>query len=71
MLAASTGQERARLARRVRLEGWRLVLMTTSILAMTALVFAAFLAGPPALLLALRILAVTSVLGVLVVSTRL
>ncbi|MGH7527933.1 MAG: hypothetical protein ACREMX_14660, partial [Gemmatimonadales bacterium] len=64
-------QERVRQARRVRLEGWRLVLMTTSLLAMTGLVFAAFLAAPPALLLALRILAVTSVFGVLVVSLRL
>jgi hypothetical protein len=52
-------------------EGWRLALMTTSILVMTGLVFAALLGAPPVLVLGLRALAIVSVLGVVLLSTRL
>jgi hypothetical protein len=48
-----------------------LVLMTTSIVVMTGLVFAVLLGAPPALVVALRILAVLGVLGVVVLSMRL
>jgi hypothetical protein len=62
---------RAEQAQRLVIEGWRLVLMTTSIVVMTGLVFAALLGAPPALVLALRVLAVLGVLGVVVLSMRL
>jgi hypothetical protein len=58
-------------ARRLAVEGWRLALMTTSILVMTGLVFAALLGAPPVLVLGLRALAIVSVLGVVLLSTRL
>jgi fatty acid desaturase len=57
--------------RRLRLEGWRLVLMTVSLVAMTGLVFAVFLQLPAVLLLALRIVALAAVLGVVLLSLRL
>jgi hypothetical protein len=53
------------------LEGWRLALMAASLLAMTGMVFAVFLEGSPALLSALRLLALLTVLGVLLLSLRL
>lgn len=52
--------------RRLRREGWRLVWMAVSLIAMTALVFAAVLGAPPTAILALRAtacVAVASVLG--------
>jgi hypothetical protein len=56
---------------RVRREGWRLVMMTASLIVMTGLVFGALLGAPPALLLALRLLAIGSVLGLVLLSLRL
>jgi fatty acid desaturase len=52
--------------RRIRLEGWRLVLMVASLVLMTGLVFSAFLGVPAPVLLLLRVLAILSVLAVVV-----
>jgi hypothetical protein len=57
--------------RRVRLEGWRLLLMAGSLLAMTGLVFAALLRAPAPVLLVLRVMAILAVLGVVVLGLRL
>lgn len=65
------GPERAEQARRWQLAGWQLLLMVVSLLAMTGVVFAVFLEWPPALLSALRLLALVAVLGVLLLSLRL
>jgi hypothetical protein len=62
-------QEQVR--RRIRLEGWRVVLMTVSLLAMSGVVVTVFWPGPQALLDVLRILALLAVGGVLVLSLRL
>lgn len=62
---------RAEQARRLVDEGWRLVLMTSSIVVMTGLVFAALLGAPPALVVALRFLAVLGVFLVVVLTMRL
>jgi hypothetical protein len=62
---------RAGQARRLAVEGWRLALMTLSIVVMTALVFGVLLGAPPALVVALRASAILSVLGVVVLSLRL
>jgi hypothetical protein len=59
-----------RLARRWRLEGWRLACMAASLVVMTALVFAGVMGAPRGLLLALRFLAVAGVLAVVVLSLR-
>jgi hypothetical protein len=64
-------RERGKASRRIRLEGWRLVLMTVSVLAMTGVVVTVFWPGPPVLLEALRLLALVGVLGVLLLSLRL
>jgi hypothetical protein len=56
---------RALLDRRLRREGWRLACMGTSVLAMTALVFAALLNAPAEAILALRLVALASVGAVL------
>jgi hypothetical protein len=55
-------------SRRIRLEGWRLVLMTVSLLAMSGVVVTVFWPGPAALLDALRLLALSAVAGLLVLS---
>jgi sterol desaturase/sphingolipid hydroxylase (fatty acid hydroxylase superfamily) len=71
-LAASAEPEmRAQVERTLRLEGWRLVLMVVSILAMSGIVFTVFLPGPAALLDVLRVVAVLAVMGVLLLSVRL
>jgi hypothetical protein len=62
---------RANQGRRLAVEGWRLALMAISILVMTALVFGVLLGAPPALTVALRALAILTVLGVVVLSLRL
>lgn len=62
--------ERTALARRRRVEGWRLTLMVASILAMTGLVFAALQGAPAVLILLLRVLAVASVVAVLLLGLR-
>lgn len=65
-----SGPELTTLARRWRIEAWRLVLMVVAIVAMTGVVFAAVLEGPPTLILLLRVLAVASVVGVLLLGFR-
>jgi hypothetical protein len=62
---------RAEQVRRLAVEGWRLVLMTISIVVMTGVVFGVLLEAPPVLVVALRTLAILSVLGVVVLSMRL
>jgi hypothetical protein len=69
----ATGAEprmRAEVERRLRLEGWRLLLMAVSILAMSGIVVTVFLPGPAALLEVLRVIALLAVLGVLLLSVR-
>jgi hypothetical protein len=56
--------------RRVRREGWRLASMVVSVLAMTALVFAALLGAPRTVLLPLRIVAIAGVATVVWLSLR-
>ena len=63
-------REQAKANRRIRLEGWRLVLMTVSVLAMSGVVVTVFWPGPTVLLEALRLLALVGVLGVLLLSLR-
>ena len=70
-VADLTGEARLEPTRRVRLEGWRLALMTASLLVMTGLVFGVVLGAPPSLVLVLRLLAILSVLGVVVLGLRL
>jgi hypothetical protein len=70
-LAELTGESRLEQTRRVRLEAWRLALMTVSLLVMTGLVFGVFLGAPPTLVLTLRLLAILSVLGIVLLSLRL
>ena len=50
--------------RRLRREGWRLAWMAVSLVVMTALVFAALLGAPAALIVVLRIAAVVAVASV-------
>jgi hypothetical protein len=71
LLPGLTGPALTEQARRWRLEGWRLLLMMLSLLAMTGVVFAVFLTAPAAVLSALRLLALLSVLGVVALSLRL
>jgi len=63
-------RERAEVDRRVRLEGWRLVLMTVSLVAMSGVVVTVFWPGPTALLEILRLVALLGVVGVLLLSVR-
>jgi hypothetical protein len=70
-LTGLTGEGQTEQTRRVRLEGWRLVLMTTSLLVMTGLVFGVFLGAPPAVVHTLRVVAILSVLGVVLLGLRL
>jgi hypothetical protein len=64
-------RRRAEADRRIRLEGWRLVLMAASVLAMSGVVVTVFWPGPPALLEVLRLVALLAVVGVLLLSLRL
>ena len=64
-------REQEEVNRRIRLEGWRLVLMTVSLLAMSGVVVTVFWPGPRVLLEVLRSLALVGVLGVLLLSLRL
>jgi hypothetical protein len=70
VIAAVPGLAGAERERRLRREGWRLASMAVSLVAMTALVFAALLGAPAPLLLGLRATAVVGVLGVIVLSLR-
>jgi hypothetical protein len=56
--------------RRLRREGIRLTCMAASVITMTALVFAALLRAPAAVLIGLRLLAVAGVAGVIWLSVR-
>jgi hypothetical protein len=67
-LSATGSDFRELQARRVRREGWRLACMALSVAMMTALVFAALLGAPPALLLVLRVVAVGGVAGVVLLT---
>ena len=69
--AGTDPRVRAELDRRLRLEGWRLVLMAVSILAMSGAVVTVFWPGPAALLEVLRVVALLAVAGVLLLSLRL
>jgi hypothetical protein len=71
LLLRLVGPDQAEQVRRLRLEAWRLALMTVSLLVMTGLVFAVLWHAPPALLFPLRLLALLAVLGVLLLSLRL
>jgi hypothetical protein len=71
LLAEVDPRAEAEVSRRIRLEGWRLVLMTVSLLAMSGVVVTVFWPGPTVLLEALRLLALLGVLGVLLLSLRL
>jgi hypothetical protein len=70
-LAGLPAELRAEQGRRLVVEGWRLALMTISILVMTGLVFGVLLGVPPVVVTALRVVAIVSVLGVVVLSLRL
>jgi uncharacterized membrane protein len=71
LAAESEPRMRAEVERRLRLEGWRLVLMGLSILAMSGIVVTVFWPGPAALLEVLRVVALLAVIGVLLLSVRL
>lgn len=64
-------RHQAEVNRRIRLEGWRVVLMTVSILAMSGVVVTVFWPGPTVVLEVLRLLALLGVIGVLLLSLRL
>jgi 3-mercaptopyruvate sulfurtransferase SseA len=69
-LAAAPGPGRDERQRRLRREGIRLACMAASVITMTALVFAALLRAPAAVLIGLRLLAVAGVAGVVWLSVR-
>jgi hypothetical protein len=71
LAAEAEPRMRAEVERRLRLEGWRLVLMAVSILAMAGIVMTVFWPGPAALLEILRVIALLAVMGVLLLSVRL
>lgn len=62
--------QRAEVARGLAREGWRLGWMALSLVVMIALVFAALLGAPPALILGLRVGAVLAVAAVVRLSLR-
>ena len=69
-VAAASGPGRDEQQRRLRREGIRLTWMALSVITMTALVFAALLRAPAAVLIGLRLLAVAGVTGVVWLSVR-
>ena len=68
LLSGVGSQARPEVTRRIRLEGWRLLLMTVSLLAMSGAVVTVFWPGPTALLEVLRVVALLGVVGVLLLS---
>jgi hypothetical protein len=70
-VAATPGPQQEPLARRIRREGWRLACMSLSVIAMTALVFAALLGAPAIVILLLRVVAIGAVAGVVWLSLTL
>ena len=71
LLSEVDPRRRAEVERRIRLEGWQLVLMAVSVLAASGVVVTVFWPGPAALLEVLRVVAVLAVGGVLLLSARL
>jgi hypothetical protein len=71
LLSEMDPREQAEVSRSIRLEGWRLVLMAASVLAMSGAVVTVFWPGPAALLQVLRLVALLAVVGVLLLSLRL
>lgn len=69
-VAAVSGPGQGERQRRLRREGIRLTCMALSVFTMTALVFAALLRAPAAVLIGLRLLAVAGVAGVVWLSVR-
>jgi hypothetical protein len=68
--AAASGAGQDERQRRLRREGLRLICMALSVITMTALVFAALLRAPAAVLVGLRLAAVAGVAGVVWLSVR-
>ena len=69
-VAAASRPDREARQRRLRREGIRLICMALSVITMTALVFAALLRAPAAVLVGLRLVAVAGVAGVVWLSVR-
>jgi hypothetical protein len=69
-VAAAPGPGQAERQRQLRREGTRLICMALSVITMTALVFAALLRAPAAVLVGLRLVAVAGVAGVVWLSIR-
>ena len=69
-VAAASGPGQGERQRRLRREGIRLICMALGVITMTALVFAALLRGPAAVLVGLRLVAVAGVAGVVWLSVR-
>jgi hypothetical protein len=69
-VAAAPGPVQGERQRALRREGIRLICMALSVITMTALVFAALLRAPVAVLIGLRLLAVAGVVGVVWLSLR-
>ena len=69
-VAAASGPGQGERQRRLLREGIRLICMVLSVITMTALVFAALLRAPAAVLVGLRLLAVAGVVGVVWLSVR-
>ena len=69
-VAAASGPGQGQRQRRLRREGIRLSCMALSVITMTALVFAALLRAPAAVLVGLRLVAVAGVAGVVWLSVR-
>jgi hypothetical protein len=70
VLSAAPAPLTEALRHRLRREGWRLAWMAVSVVVMTALVFAALLGAPVAVILSLRVVAVVGVATVLWLSLR-
>jgi hypothetical protein len=69
-VASAPGSGQAERRRQLRREGTRLICMALSVITMTALVFAALLRAPAAVLVGLRLMAVAGVAGVVWLSVR-
>ena len=69
-VAVASGPGQGERQRRLRREGIRLICMALSVITMTALVFAALLRAPAAVLVGLRLVAVAGVAGVVWLSVR-
>jgi hypothetical protein len=70
LLPRLRSHEQVELARRIRLEGWRLGLMVIGVLAMSGAVVTVFWPGPAVVLEVLRLVAFLAVVGVVLLSLR-